>query len=136
MSYSIFHFRIYFLFFYFFKIYEHSKYIIIYQTGNFWNFDSFPDCQILKISWFSKLKNFRNSIFLWISQQRKFDAFRKCKIWDIFGVVKFSKLTNSKIFLKNQNFPSKIGKFWNCLSIRYFALLAILSIPIFARHHQ
>ena len=56
------HFRINFLFF-LFELFEHSKYMIIYKIINLWNFDSFPNCKISKILYFSKLNNFRNLIF-------------------------------------------------------------------------
>ena len=68
MSYSIFFIFefIYFIYFYVFKLWKHSKYMIIADIEIFWNFDSFPNCQVLKIFSFSKLKNFRNLIILWI----------------------------------------------------------------------
>ena len=47
-------------FFYLFNLYEQSKYMVIYQIGNFCNFDSFPNCKILKISYVSELNNSRN----------------------------------------------------------------------------
>ena len=63
-----------FLFFYFYvQIIRTLKYIYIYiyiyiiiyhQIRNFWNFDSFTSCQILKICEFSKFNNFRNLIIL------------------------------------------------------------------------
>ena len=46
----------YFLFLRMFELLEHSKYMIIYKIRNFWNFDSFKNCQILKICQFSKLR--------------------------------------------------------------------------------
>ena len=36
-------------FFIFKFIFQHSKYMIIYRIGNYWNFDSFTNCKILKI---------------------------------------------------------------------------------------
>ena len=32
------------LFDFLFELLEHSKYMIIYQIGNFWNFDNFTNC--------------------------------------------------------------------------------------------
>ena len=51
MSYSIFLFPNLFiyLFILMFKLSGHSKGMIIYQMKFFWNFDRFPDCQILEI---------------------------------------------------------------------------------------
>ena len=63
MSYSIFYFRIYFLFLYLFKLFEHPKYIIIYNIVNLGNFNNFSNCSILKICYCSKLNNFRNLFF-------------------------------------------------------------------------
>ena len=52
--------------------------------------------------------------------------FAKVKISGIF------KLEKRFFFnLENRNLALKIGKFWNCSSIRYSALLAILPIVIF-----
>ena len=62
--------------------------MIIYQVLNFRNFDSFPNCQSLKICGFSKLNNFRNSIIFGICQSWKFDDYRNVK----FG--KFSEFYN------------------------------------------
>ena len=36
-------------FFYSFKLFEYSEYMVIYQIENFRNFDRFPTCEILKI---------------------------------------------------------------------------------------
>ena len=44
-----FYFQIYFLYLGLFELFENSKYMIIYRIGNFWNFDSFTNCKILKI---------------------------------------------------------------------------------------
>ena len=43
---------------YLFKLFEHSKHMIIDQIGNLWNFDSFQNCKISKIFYFLKLYNF------------------------------------------------------------------------------
>ena len=44
-----FYFQIYFLNLRLLELFEHSKNMIIYQIGNFWNFDSFTNCKIFKI---------------------------------------------------------------------------------------
>ena len=59
MNYLIIYFEIS-LFLYFFKLFKHSKYMIIFHIGSYWNFDGF------QISKLQKLANFRN-----------------CKIWEI-----------------------------------------------------
>ena len=72
ISYSIFYFRIYFLFEYLFKLFKHLKYMLIYKIVNSWNFDRFPNCSILKIWCCSKLDNFRNLMFVEIAKFGKF----------------------------------------------------------------
>ena len=39
----------------FFKLLEHSKYVIIYKIENLWNFNSFPNFKTSEICYFSKL---------------------------------------------------------------------------------
>ena len=51
-----------FSFLHFFKLFEHSKYMIKYEIGFLKKFHSFPDYQIVKICKFAKSKNFRISI--------------------------------------------------------------------------
>ena len=63
-----------------FELFERSKYMMIYQIGNCWNFDSFTNCQILKIGLFSKLNNFGNSIIVWICQSKKFPLEYEIKV--------------------------------------------------------
>ena len=41
--------KMYFLYLRLFELFEDSKYMIIYQIGNFWNFESFTNFQVLKI---------------------------------------------------------------------------------------
>ena len=107
-----------------FKLFEHSKYIIIYMIVNLCNFDSFPNCSILKNLYCSKLNNFRNiricflklqnsgnfsnCKFFWFSELQIFEDFRidfffhllKCKC------LEFSKLKFFRIF--------QIWSSWNC----------------------
>ena len=42
-------FKFIFHFYVCFELFEHSKYMIIYQIKIFWNFDTFTNCKILKI---------------------------------------------------------------------------------------
>ena len=113
----------FFSFLYLFKLFELSKYMIIYKIGNLWNFDSFPNCKILKSCYFSKLYNFRNLGHFWNFPNST-----------IFGIVQIGKLTRFLEFLKfgKPKFDCNNWQFWNCSSIRYSALLAIVLILIFA----
>ena len=79
-------------------------------------------------------------------QFQKFDDFRNCETWGIFGIFRMGNVWNFVIanFLillfkledleffqfGKPKFGSKNWLFWNCLSIRYSALLAILPILI------
>ena len=98
-------------YFYLFQLFEHSKYMIIYQIGNFWNFESFSNCQILKICEFSKFNNFRSLINLWI------DKNENSTILGIVKFGKFSKLENKKFleFFKfgKPKLGSKNWQIWN-----------------------
>ena len=94
MSYSIF--LISNLFLYLFKLFERSKYMIIYKIQNWYGI------------WVFQIRNFWN-----------------CLNWKINKFIKFIQLGKPK-------FASKNGLFWNCSSLRYFTLLAILPILIFA----
>ena len=49
--------------------------MVIYKIVNSWNFDSFPNCGILKIYYCSRLKNFRNLMFFEIEKLGKFLEF-------------------------------------------------------------
>ena len=49
VEFSTFYFQFHFLYLDLFELFKLSKYMIIYRIGNFWNFDSFTNCQILKI---------------------------------------------------------------------------------------
>ena len=101
-----------------FKLFEHSKYMIIYKIGNLWNLDSFPNWKISKICYFSKTNNFKNLM-----------------IFEIGKCLKFSKLKyflfnwKTKIRLKNWQFRSYSF-------MRYSALLAIFSILIFSIRYK
>ena len=44
-----FYFQIYFLYLRLFELFEHLKYMIIYEIEIFWNFESFTNCQMFKI---------------------------------------------------------------------------------------
>ena len=57
--------------------------MIIYKIVNSWNFDSFPNCGILKICYRSKLNNFRNFIF-----------FSNCKILKFFRILEIANFSN------------------------------------------
>ena len=64
MSFSILYFQIYFLFLYLFKLFEHSKYMIIYKSENLSNVDSLPNFKFLKfhklqVFWFSNFRIFQ-----------------------------------------------------------------------------
>ena len=58
-----------------FKLFEHSKYMIINKIVNSWNFDSFPNRSILKNFYRAKLKNFRNWMFFETARFWKFLEF-------------------------------------------------------------
>ena len=86
MNYSFFFkLRIYFLPLYLLKLFEHSKYMIIYKIGDLRNFNSFPNCKTLKILHLLKLKNFRN---LMIYETVKFGKFFEISEVIIFGIFK------------------------------------------------
>ena len=107
---------------------------------NSWNFDSFPNFNILKICYFSKLNNLRNFWnfpnwqflklykweILWVPQTGNFYNFTNSNVLkffklEIFGIFKigiFSNIQNWKINkfqdflnLENQNLVLKIGSF-------------------------
>ena len=113
-----FNFQIYFLYLRLFKLLEHSKYMIIYGIENFWNFDSFTNCEILKICWFSKLNNFRNLIILWTCQSRKFP---------LEYVIKVEKLKRRNWFISKSRY-----EYWqNCESCGISNGRTIPKLPIF-----
>ena len=90
-----------------FKLFEHSKYMIIYKIVNSWNFDSFPNWSILKICYCSKLNNFRNLMFVVIAKFWKFLEFLKLQIFWIFKITNFWKFPDWFFFLIFQ-----ITNFW------------------------
>ena len=81
--------------------------MVIDKMGDSWNFDSFPNCKILKIWYFSKLNNFKNleifgifqiEIFLSFSTWKSLD-FSQLEIvgisqLDIFGIFQIANLLN------------------------------------------
>ena len=56
---SIFNFQICFLFLYLLQLFEHSKSMLIHKIVNLRNYDNFPNCQILKISFFFEIEQFQ-----------------------------------------------------------------------------
>ena len=107
---------------------------------NVWKFAQLSNWTVSEIRLFYEFVNNGNlTIFeivkfgtfleLWNSRH-----FWNCKIWEIFRILKIRKMKNFQNFLNlyNQNLAAKVGKFWNCSSTRYSALLAIFPILIFA----
>ena len=119
--------------------------MIIYLIGDFWNFDSFTNCQILIIwkfayfhNWiiseiwlFYEFVNSENLIFFKIAKLENFCNIPKWKInefpnlptWKInefpnFTICKFDKFIEFFSNCKNQNLTAKTVKFWNCSPIQ------------------
>ena len=61
--------------------------MIIYKIVNSWNFDSFPNCRILKICYCSELNFFRNLMFFEIAKFGKFLEFAALQIFLIFQIT-------------------------------------------------
>ena len=83
-DFSIFEFIFYFYDCLNFSDTQNTYMIIYYQIQNFWNFNSYTNCQILKICWLFKFNNFRDLIILWVCRWWKCNDFWNCKIGEIF----------------------------------------------------
>ena len=97
-----FYFQIYFLFLYLFKLFWHSKYKIIYEFWNLWNFNSFCNCKILEIFRIFHVRNFCSFlrwIFLEFSEFNIFRIFEIANFWNSpnWNFLVFSKLTFFRI---------------------------------------
>ena len=108
--------------------------MIIYLIGDFWNFDSFTNCQILIIwkfayfhNWiiseiwlFYEFVNSENLIFFKIAKLENFCNIPKWKINEFpnFTICKFDKFIEFFSNCKNQNLTAKTVKFWNCSPIQ------------------
>ena len=80
------YYRIYFLFLYLFRLFEHLNCMIIYKIDNSTNFDSFRKCRILKNFYSSKMNNFRNFMIFEIVKFGKFLEFSKLKNFGTFQI--------------------------------------------------
>ena len=104
----------------------------------------------MKLFKFSKLKFFKLKTFrilnitnFWEIPNCKYFDFPKLIIFEIYLIGNFWNYRNwiiNKILefvqFGKPKFASKNCQFWNCSSIRYFALLTILSILIFALRYK
>ena len=95
---DFFNFKFIFLFLYLFKLFEHLKYIIIYESGNLWNFNSFSDYDISKFLYSSKWYNLGN---FWNFPSAKFlEIFQIDNVWNYLNfefldiIVWIERLTN------------------------------------------
>ena len=106
--------------------------MIFYKIVNSWN------VEFSKLLEFSKLKIFRifqvTRNFFEFAKSQFFDFFFEFSTFDFFVIVHIGKLRNFEVFFQfgKSKFCSKDWQFWNSSSIRYFALLAIFPIFIFA----
>ena len=109
-----------------FKLFEHSKYMIMYKIFNSWNFYSFSNCSILKVCYCSKLNNFRNLMFFEMEKFGKFVIFYKIQIFRICHIVIFWSFRNWIFFLIVQ-----IINFWKFPNWVFFNLTncKFLKIP-------
>ena len=121
----------------FFSKLDNFRNFTIFEIVKFGYYLGFPEWKFLE---FSKLKifwNFPNSNFL-VFLNRKFLSFLKLEIFRNFQIQIFWNCPNwkvnifiRKIQFEKPKFGCKNWKFWNCSSIEYFALLAILPNLIF-----
>ena len=126
MSFLFFKFRIYFLIRYLFKLFEHSKYMIIYKIKNSWNVNSFPNCSIFKICYFSKLNILKYLMFFEIGIFGKFLEFYTLQIFELFKIHNFSKFQTANFW----NFSNwKLLKFWKFIVFRIFQIANFLKFP-------
>ena len=106
-----------------FKLFEHSKYMIICKIVNLWSSDSFPNRSILEIYYCSKLNNFRNFMFFEIAKYGKFFEFATLQIFGIFKYRKFVWIFRISTFFKLHIFGNfQIDYFSNFPNLKFLEL--------------